>query len=335
MNGKQRMIEVLTGGRPDRLPVLPIVHTALARMQGVPLGRYFTDAAVMAAVAVEGWRQFGLDGVQLTMGVAGEAEALGAGVDQPADGAPLVKAHPLADLARLGQVRELDPTGGRMPLYHQAVTRVVEQIGGDAFVVSTLRGPLNIASQLRGVEEMLIDLAANPEQADVVLEYALEVAIRCSRASLATGAHGIIFGEATCSPNFISPTMYRRFVRQRHTRLVGELRRMGWRFVGLHVCGNIVPILGDLIATGVDWLDVDYQVSAAKALELTAGRVALRGNLDPVSVLFNGTPDVIRQRTGDLLAQVRGSRWVISTGCDIPPGTPAVNLATMAEEAVR
>ena len=316
-----------------RLPVLPIVHTALARMQGIPLGRYFTDAATMAAVTVEGWRQFGPDGVQLTMGVAGEAEALGAGVDQPADGAPLVKVHPLADLASLPRVRELDPAGGRMPLYHQAVTRVVEQIGEQAFVVSTLRGPLNIASQLRGVEEMLIDLAANPEQADVVLEYALEVAIRCSRASLETGAHGIIFGEATCSPNFISPTMYRRFVQQRHARLVAELRQMGWRYIGLHVCGNILPILEDLIATGVDWLDVDYQVPTARAVELAAGRVALRGNLDPVSVLFRGTAELVRARTRELLSQAGDSRWIVSTGCDIPPGTPAANLAALAREA--
>lgn len=334
MNGRHLVAEVLEGSRPERAPLMPIVHTALSRIQGVPLGQYFTDAQVMADVIANGYRQFGFDGVQLTMGVAGEAEALGATVEQPADGAPLVKSHPLQNPDTLDALRQLDPAaGGRMPMYHDAVREVVRQIGDECFVLSTLRGPLNIASQLRGVEDALVDMIEKPDLIEGILDFTTEAAIRCSQASLETGAHGIVFGEATCSPNFISPAMYRRLVHPHHVRLVSELRRMGWRHVGLHVCGNILPILDDLMSTGVNLLDVDYQVPAVQALDRAAARVALRGNLDPVRDLLQSTPDKVRAKTGELLAEVAGQRWIVSSGCDIPPGTAAENLAALAETA--
>ena len=264
------------------------------------------------------------------MGVSGEAEALGAVVEQPADGAPLIKQHPLKDPDRLDALRAIDSAAnGRMPLYHAAVAEVVRQIGNEAFVLSTLRGPLNIASQLRGVEDVLVDMIENPEGVERVLDFATDVAIHCAAASQAAGAHGVMFGEATCSPNFISPTMYRQLVHPRHVHMVASLHQMGWRCVGLHVCGNILPILDDLIATGADLLDVDYQVPAAQAVQRNANRTTLRGNLDPVSLLLNGRPEQVRAKVAELTSQVAGARWMVSSGCDIPPGTPAANLMAM------
>lgn len=52
MSGKERVWGVLAGRPVDPLPVMPIIHTALAGYAGVPLGRYFTDARLMADVAV-------------------------------------------------------------------------------------------------------------------------------------------------------------------------------------------------------------------------------------------------------------------------------------------
>jgi uroporphyrinogen decarboxylase len=334
MTGKERVSQVLSGKPADRLPIMPIVHTAMARYAGVPLGRYFTDTDVMADVIVRGQEQFGLDGVQLTLGVAGEVEALGARVDQPADGGPIVRQHLLADGASLEDLRRRDAaTGGRMPMYLAAVAKVARRIGGHSFVLSTLRGPLNIASQLCGVEGVLIDLIERPDHVRDVLEFATDVAIAVSRASLDGGADGLAFGEATCSPNFISPTMYLEQVQPCHTRLVAALKEMGWRFVGLHVCGGILPILDGMIATGVDFLDVDYQVSVADAVAHARGRVALRGNLNPSGLFFLGKPDDVRNETVAACRAAAGSRWILSSGCDIPPGTPAENMNAFVETA--
>ena len=336
MTGKERVFAVLAGRPVDRLPALPILHSAYARLAGVPLGQYYGDAAVMARAIVEGWRRFGFDGVQLSLGVTGEAEGLGAEVEQPEDGAPLLRRPPLSDCADLGPLAGRDAArGGRMPIYFDAVRRVADAIGGEAFVLSTLRGPLNIASQLRGVEHVLMDMIDRPEAAERLLDFSTDVAIDVSRASLDSGAHGLLFGEATASPNFISPALYRRLVHPRHCRLVGALRAMGWRAVGFHVCGDIRPIFDDLVGTGAAFLDVDYQVPAGEAVVRAGGRVALRGNLDPVSVFLRASPGEVRARAAELRGAVAGGRWILGSGCDISPGVSGANVAAFAEEALR
>lgn len=334
MNGKERTLAVLTGQVADRPPVLPIIHSAYARLAGVPLGKYYSDAATMAETIAGGCRRYGFDGVQLSMGVTGEAEALGASVEQPADGAPLLKEHPLKGVE---DFVGLDPVAagrhGRMPTYFDAVRRVADEIGHESFILSTLRGPLNIASQLRGVEEMLMDLIDEPEAACRFLDFTTRVAIEVSRASIGTGADALVFGEATCSPNFISPDMYREFVQPRHARLIAEIKSMGWRFAGFHICGDIRPIFGDIIATGAAFLDVDYQVPVAEAITLSSGRIAMRGNLDPSGTFLRGSPEEIRSQTTQLRAAATGQRWILASGCDISPGVPEGNLEAFAEVA--
>jgi uroporphyrinogen decarboxylase len=334
LTGRERIQKVLAGQTVDQLPTLPIVHTGLATMFGVPLGRFLTQADVMAEVMVRGCSEFGLDGVQLSVGVTGEAEALGAAVEQPADGGPVLRQHLLADPGNLAVLRRADPTtGGRMPMFYRAVETVVRRTGHRAFVLPTLRGPLLAASQLRGVQEILMDMMDQPHEVERVLDFTAETALRLGRWLLQSGAHGLLLGEATCSPNFISPAFYRRFVLPRHRQLVAALKAVGWPAVGLHICGDTMALLEDIISTGVDFIDVDYQVPATGALALVRNRTALRGNLDPSADFRFGRPDDLRAKTLRLCQEAVNARWILSSGCDIPPGTPAENLAAFAAAA--
>jgi MtaA/CmuA family methyltransferase len=205
---------------------------------------------------------------------------------------------------------------------------VVEAIGEEAFVIVNLRGPFLMAAQLRGVERLLMDSIEAPDLLEAVLEFTTELSLRLGLSFLDSGAHAVVLGEATCSPNFIPPATYRRFVRDRHRRLVGELRGAGWEAVGLHICGNLLPILEDVLGTGANLVDIDHQVVPRDALELNRGRAVLRGNLDPSSVFAFGTAQSISQAVAPLRTQVEGAgHWIYGSGCDISPGTPAENLS--------
>jgi uroporphyrinogen decarboxylase len=332
VKGRQRVERALAGKFADRLPVLPILHSGLAPLFDVPLGAFYTQAEMMADVIVRGYRTFGYDGVQLSLGVTGEAEALGARVAQPDDGLPQLQEHLLADPGGLPALRARDPTrGGRMPLFYDAVGQEVKEIGDEAYVLATMRGPLLALSQLRGVEQTMIDLITQPEIAAEGLDFTTEVALRLGTWLLDSGAHGLLLGEATCSPSFISPAMYRELVLPRHQRLVGALKQAGWRAVGMHICGDTTSIVEDIVGTGADFFDVDYQVPAEQAIAAAGGRIVGRGNLDPSAVFRFGTPGVVRSATEALCAAVGENPWIASSGCDIPPGTPAENIAAFVE----
>ncbi len=332
MTGFERVRAVFAGERPDRLPFVPIVHSGLAGMFGVRLGRFFSDAHVMAATIIRGYRRFGYDGVQLSLGVTAEPEAFGARVEQPADEAPALKEHLLEDPANLDRLREIDPLArGRLPLFREAVERVVREIGDEAFIIVTLRGPMLMASQLRGVENALIDSIRAPDLFGRVLDFTADVSLRMGLGFLDSGAHAVVLGEATCSPSFISPETYRRLVLERHRRVVTELRRAGWEVAGLHICGNLLPILEDVLSTGANLIDIDHQVSPARALDVNRGRAVLRGNLDPSAVFAFGTAESIDRDVARLRAEVEErDAWIYGSGCDVSPNTPPGNIRRVA-----
>ena len=357
MTGKARVLGAMAGQSPDRMPCLPILHSGLSPLFGVPLNAFFTSATTMAEVTINGYRTFGYDGVQLSLGVTGEAEALGARVDQPGDGAPILRQYLLPDPAHSptlealrSRAAQLEPdalgrmpeTAGRLPLFYDAVARTVDAIGAEAFVLATLRGPLLLASQLCGVEPLLISLVTQPDAVTQLLEFTTDLAYRLGVWLLGSGADGLMLGEATCSPNFISPRLYRALVLPHHRQLVNKLKAAGWSTVGLHICGDVKPILEDVIDTGVTWIDIDHQVPVEAALAMAGDRIALRGNLDPSSIFRFGTPAEVDAATTALLATLRSGaggalpgRWFASSGCDIPPGTPAENIHAFVERIQR
>jgi uroporphyrinogen decarboxylase len=68
---------------------------------------------------------------------------------------------------------------------------------------------------------------------------------------------------------------------------------------------------------------------------MVQGRAVLGGNLDPTSVFYNGTPETVREQAQTLLDATRAySNFFLSSGCDLPPGTPLENVSACVQ-AVR
>ena len=55
--------------------------------------------------------------------------------------------------------------------------------------------------------------------------------------------------------------------------------------------------------------------------------VLLLGNIDPVGVLKNGTPEEVYAKTAGLLRETTAwPNYVLSSGCDVPPGVSLENI---------
>ncbi|NLD73582.1 MAG: hypothetical protein GX649_12810 [Chloroflexi bacterium] len=334
--GLERVRAALRGELPDRTPIAPILHAMGARLIGVPIGRYASDAGLMARAILAAYERFGYDGVQLSLGVAAEAEALGAPTAQPEDGLPVVT-RPLleepADLARLAlpDVRR----AGRLGLFVEAVGQVAETVGQEAWVVATLRGPLLMATQLRGVEQFLVDLLERPAWCAELLTFTTEVGAAYGRVLVEAGAHAVAIGEATSSPDFIAPRLFREQILPYHGALITALHAAGAEATVMHICGRALPIVGDVAATGCDVMDIDSQVNPGAAAQV-AGRMALRGNIEPAGVLLYGEPALVEERVREALAAAEGNtRFILGSGCDVPPDTPPENIAALVRAGRR
>ena len=334
--GLERVRAALRGEPVDHTPIAPILHAMGARLIGVPIGRYASDAAVMARAITAAYGRFGYDGVQLSLGVAAEAEALGAPTAQPEDGLPVVTRPLLEEPADLSRLTVPDVArAGRLGLLAEAVSRVVGAIGREAWVVATLRGPLLMATQLRGVEQFLVDLLERPDWCEDLLRLTTQVGAAYGRVLVGAGAHAIAIGEATSSPDFIAPRLFRERILPHHTALIAALHAAGAEATVMHICGRALPIVGDVAAAGCDVMDIDSQVDPGAAGRV-AGDMALRGNIEPAGVLLYGTPALVDERVREALAAAGGNpRFILGSGCDVPPDTPPEHIEALVRAGRR
>ena len=132
----------------------------------------------------------------------------------------------------------------------------------------------------------------------------------------------------------IGPQLYRDVALPHQRRVISALKAELSLPVSLHICGNAMPILADMVSSGADVLELDHRVDIVSACRVVGRKVAIWGNLDPVGLLVQGTPGDARRATQDLIRAVHGhSQLVVSSGCTLAPETPTENLAALIETA--
>ena len=87
-----------------------------------------------------------------------------------------------------------------------------------------------------------------------------------------------------------------------------------------------------MVQTGADALELDYLTDIQKIYQHCHHTTLMIGNLDPSGVIKFGTPELVKQKTLELLDIYRDSpRLMINAGCAIPPDTPSENIRAMIE----
>jgi len=137
----------------------------------------------------------------------------------------------------------------------------------------------------------------------------------------------------------VSPTLYRKLIKPRHTKLFAFIKRQAQAPVKIfyHSCGAIAALIPDLIESGIDVLN-PVQVSAAgmdtKALKKQFGKdlTFYGGGVDTQQVLPRGTPqqvrDEVKRRLDDLAP---GGGFIFNTVHNIQADVPAENIMAMWE----
>ncbi len=334
MTKLERTLSALNMNTPDRVPVSPLAHYYNAALINKTIREFATDGEIMAAASLAAVERFGWDFITLGCDVAVEASGVGAEMKYE-DHAPPHVARPLLDnTAALKNLKVPNPLkDGRMPVVVKAVERCRREIGDSVFIGVFTNDPMNQSSQLRGVQNFMLDTYDNPSFVEELLDFSTEVVIEFGKALIDAGAHAILFGAALCSPNMISPAFYREKIIPRQQRQIEVLRQHGGERFLMHICGDVTPIIQDIAGLGCDMIDLDWQVDMAKAKETLDGKASVRGNLDP-AFLYNARPDEVYAKSCDLITSMgTNGGFILGSGCDVMPGTPAENLDAMMQAA--
>jgi uroporphyrinogen-III decarboxylase len=267
-------------------------------------------------------------------GMAIEPSALGSRIhfysDRTPDESPV--------LARIEDAAALTPVNphsdGLMPFalhrYRTQKNRILD--AGFTIPVVAARGPLCLASFLRGLTPLMTDLVEAPDAVQTLLQLTTRCVIDWLTAQAETigdSVQGILVLDDIVG--FLSPSMYRRFAHP-YLKQICEAFPADWVKV-YHNDANVRPMLAELPDTGFDVLNWSHNITVELAARKTAGRMCLMGNVDPLDLGVRGTPDQVRDAARKVIADAGETSLILSVGGGVSPGMPAGNIAALCDAA--
>jgi hypothetical protein len=161
----------LRGEATTVVPAGPLAVHFCARLAGITIREYSTNAGALAESVIRYHDRFRPDAVWVSADTWVSAEAMGATViapdsDQPLCGSGEPRVRTARDIDRLPSP---DPgSQGRYPVMLEALERVRRAVGSEAFVVACFdQYPFSLAGALLGLDQLMLRLRDDPPSCGV------------------------------------------------------------------------------------------------------------------------------------------------------------------------
>lgn len=371
MTPKERTAAAMAGTLPDRVPVMCQMSVGHMLLQtGIPPSRFWHSAAEFAEGLLAVRALYGFDGILVSLhghpsdwerrvasvarGPEGERIRWKSGDETffPTDDLPVFR--PAIPAAR-PEFARFDPESlpsriGHIPVsqglrfaldpehLHDAVLDVLGRAGGEYSVHGEVTSPLDYVLDLFGFEQAMVGFLDDPGRAAAVLDRFTEGLVDLAAGLAACGVDAVKISSPFAGAGFLSKAFYRAFVLPYEGRIARAVEARGARAY-IHTCGDIhdrLELMASSGASGIECLDPPPlgRVELEDAKRRVGGRIFIKGNVDPVHVLFEAGAEEVREDARRRIAAGKpGGRYILSTACSIAPRTPRRNVAVLVETA--
>lgn len=262
---------------------------------------------------------------QTAMDLSIEAETFGAQVRFEQDDIPTIEGRLVTDRRDLQALIDPKPGHKRTTVPLSTVRLLKERARGRSnFVLGGMIGPFSLASRLYGVSEALMLTAQDPELMTALVEAATRFLVRYANAFKLNEADGIFLAEPTAG--LVSPKAMARFSMPYVRQIVESVQSETFTVI-YHNCGAKLVHLPVVLEDGAAIHHFGKLMDLPAALGQVGRDVVLAGNLDPAGTFYDSSPAEVYRQSSDLLTQTAAyPNFLLSSGCDLPPGTPLANL---------
>ena len=281
-----------------------------------------TNPELACEVTLQPLERYELDAAILFSDILTVPDAMGLGLSF-AEGEGPRFARPVrtaADITRLA----VPDIGSELRYVTDAISLIRTELDGKVPLIGFSGSPWTLACYMvegGGSDNFarIKSLALNePKLMHQLLQVVTDSVIAYLSAQRAAGAQALMVFDTW--GGVLAPHIYREFSLRYLVRIAQEFQRgEGDANTPLILFGKgNAPYLEELAASGAEGIGVDWLVSLHEARQRTGGKVALQGNLDPVTLYAN--PDTIRAEVARTLASYgHGSGHVFNLGHGMSP----------------
>jgi len=375
MTAKERFYTALSGGRCDRVPTLPKIWVDLgAALMGRELVEVVESSETAMRVVVEAALSVKADGARLfhlpnrrtrvenetVYEVDQSGEVLGP-VDMQGGLATRVRDKSKINLEEPYQAAMIQFYRCDEPVINSVedVKRIavpeksfyeeagfgklqrelMEKVGEDMALLGDC-GSATLAFHVlfRELSLALMDLVEDPNLTHAIMDKGVQHAVEKGKFHIDCGLRMLRLNDSIANMSVISPRHFREFIKPHMKMVCDELHRYERQVrIYCHVCGNVMPIMDDLIETGLDCigpLDPLGNFTCAEAREAAGDRVALMGGVNTLSFI-NSSPEELIEEARVCIEGAGREGYILGSGCVIPRGTRRENLLALQAAAER
>lgn len=272
-----------------------------------------------------------LPGFWIEMGMMAEPSGFGGRLSWFSDKTPVI--HPLpVSLDHLLEQPPPDPRAdGLMPLVLNAYRCMEPRVreAGHRIRIVAARGPLTVATHLRGVSEFLLDLKLRPAETHRLLDLTTTL-VRTwlqAQAELLPDVEAVLVLDDIAG--FLSPRDYRDFA---HPYLKAVFDAFPGALKLFHNDTHNPTIYPQLPDLGIHLFNFTHLEPIDNVRRLVGPDLCLLGNVPPLDLLAAGSPAAVFQAARECLAvHPQPGGLILSAGGGTSPGTPAANIDALAQ----
>ena len=319
----------MNGSGIDRMPAACPLQTGtldLMRLSDSSWPEAHREAKKMAMLSLAASAFTGVESARLPFDVVLDAEAFGAEIGYADKGTmPFVAKSPIRSLddVHLLNVPEVKDAG-RVPMVDEAIG-IIRRMRPDLPIIVTVQAPFTLSTQLRGDENSMIDLAAQPERYLDFVDFIARWSSFAASHFIENGADAIMMVDGKADDSILGPELYESFALPGQRKVAETIKSNGAASI-LHISGDAQQSTEMMVRSGVDGISIGRGTSIPKTWEIVKGRCRIIGNIDPNGVLLNGTP---KQVEADVRRCIKEGADIAAPGCGLSPRTPLENLSAM------
>lgn len=281
-----------------------------------------SDAQVQTEAVLAMQEHFHSEVMMTAMDLSAEAETFGCQIRMSDEEIPAVLGRLVTNKEQVASLRIPQPGELRTAVHLKTAEKLVH--AKEVPVFGGCIGPFSLAGRLFGVSKALEATMLDPDLMQMLMEKTTHYLIEYMLAFRQVGAAGVIMAEPAAG--LLSPRGLGKFSAPYVKQIVEATQTPDFTII-LHNCGAQLVHLPKVLESGAEIYHFSTPMDIPQALQQVDENIILSGNLDPVAVFFQGTEDDVRQKTLELAETAKSHKnFIISSGCDIPPGVPLRNL---------
>lgn len=190
-----------------------------------------------------------------------------------------------------------------------------------------------------GIENLLVDMVDHPRFVHELMDGIVDLHLKTMDVLMdRVPMDAYVGGDDWCDQRtaIMGLQRWREFIKPRLAKIVAHCHEHGLPCI-YHVCGNVLPLVDDLLEIGLDGLE-SLQPEATDILALkerTRGRMVLIGGMGVQSTMPFGTPGEVRAAAMQLVRDMgKDGGYVLGPAKPLGKEVPIENIAAFVEVAM-